>query len=112
VHACFHDFMILLTDVMKIKQTHKLFLSATIGVHALTSVIDVLGKHLLSWVFLQELPNSIEFIFHRQPTRFSFIFTFVKYIHMTPCLGICPRTYAYLCFATNAEKGLRQVEQK
>jgi len=34
--------------------------------------------------------------------------SFVKYIHITTCLGKCQRTDAYFCFATNAEKGQRQ----
>jgi len=41
---------------------------------------------------------------------YFFLYFFINYIHITTCLGICPRTDAYFCFATNAEKGLRQGE--
>jgi len=42
--------------------------------------------------------------------NFFFLYFFVKYIHITTCLCICPHTDAFFGFVTNAEKWLRQGE--
>ena len=43
--------------------------------------------------------------------NYFFSLILLKYIHMTICLGLCPRTNVFFsCFVTNAERGLRQGE--
>jgi len=42
--------------------------------------------------------------------NYFFSLILLKFIHMTKCLGICPRTNVYFCFVTTAERGLRQGE--
>jgi len=60
------------------------------------------------WVFLQEFPNSIERNFQWQPTRFSFFFNFCIVYTYNTMLRHMSAHRCFFCFATNAEKGLRQ----